>query len=1042
MNALLLLLAACGPGPGGDTKVPVDSNAESVPGESTWETAASHPPVRLSEVMSDNHDTLEDGDGDSSDWIELYNPGPDVVDLVGWALSDDPANPARYVFPALPMTPGGYLLVYASGKGAAGPAGELHTSFQLDATGEVIVLSAPDGAVVDTLVAPPLGEDVAYGRTQAVSNVALVPAHAAARWTLAGTTGWESAGFDDAAWAAGTLALGFDGTVSDGTTVDAALEKPATQSSDGYGYTGAQAVDGEPGTFSHTADGDLTPWLAVDFEAAYNIDSITILNRTDCCAERLYNVTVTLLDGAGAPVWMSDVVNPVEEGTTPTAPANRIDLVPPSPVIARGLRVSKVAVNGAGSSEWLSIADLVATGTLAAPYADRITTDIATAMAGVSATAYVRVPFVLDTPAPTAATLTLAYDDGVAAWVNGAPLMEENIGEGAATAAHDGTAEVVVPLDPALLTNGVNLLALEGMNLAASDDDFLLDARLDAAWITTGDVAFFQTPTPGAPNGAGVAGFVAAPTVSVPRGFYDAPQTVTLTTATPGATLVYTLDGSAPTEAHGIVVPPADAATAPATRLTVPTTTLLRAAAFLDGWAPSPVVTDTWLFLDDVVHQPAAPPGVPGTWDGVSEAVTADYEMDPEVVDDPAYTTDLLAGLREIPTLSVVMDPEDLFGANGIYPNSAERGDAWKRPASVELILSDGSTGFAETCEIEIHGWGWRANSVTPKHSFRLEFKPEYGARKLEYPWFPDAPITSFDSIVLRAGGSKTFLDFRDPDQAQYLHDAFARDTARDMGKVDGHATFVHLYLNGLYWGLYNPVERPEAEFGQSYFGGDDDEYDAINRRTVTNEAIDGTLDAYNALLALADKDLTVPASYDAVGAMLDLDDLADYMLIHQYMTNRDGPCCAESNNMRAVRRRVEGEKFRFFVWDMEYSLWDPSEDTNVNIDVAGAIAHVYTRLRDNPDFRARYAARARLHLTGDGALTPAAASARYAARGDEIHDAIVGESARWGDARRAEPYTRDVEWQAEYDRLMTTYFPNRTQALIDQLTAAGLYTP
>ena len=81
--------------------------------------------------------------------------------------------------------------------------------------------------------------------------------------------------------------------------------------------------------------------------------------------------------------------------------------------------------------------------------------------------------------------------------------------------------------------------------------------------------------------------------------------------------------------------------------------------------------------------------------------------------------------------------------------------------------------------------------------------------------------------------------------------------------------------------------------------------------------------------------------------------------------------------------------------------------------------------------------------VRGDGgALSPALAAARYAARADEIHGALLGESARWGDTFRAVPYSRDVEWQAEYDRLMTDYFPRRTDLLIEQLRAAGLYSP
>jgi hypothetical protein len=386
------------------------------------------------------------------------------------------------------------------------------------------------------------------------------------------------------------------------------------------------------------------------------------------------------------------------------------------------------------------------------------------------------------------------------------------------------------------------------------------------------------------------------------------------------------------------------------------------------------------------------------------------------------------------------MAPEDLFGPMGLYLHPTERGAAWERPASVEWLLPDGTRGFAEACGVRIHGYGWRSNEVTPKHSLRLEFSRDYGRPKLEYPLFPDSPVSRFDSIVLRAGGSKTWLDFRDPAQGQYLHDAFARDTARDMGKVDGHAAFAHLYLNGLYWGLYNLVERPEADFGAEYFGGEPGEYDAINRRTVTNEAIDGNLEAYDALLARADADVSTAEGLAAVEALLDVDDLIDYMLIHQYTTNRDGPCCFSHNNMRGLRRRTDDGRFRFFVWDMEYSLWSAEDDTNVEIDVPGAVSHVYARLRLNADFRARYAARAALHLGPGGALTADAAAARYEARATEIFQALLAESARWGDHGRPEPYTRDVEWRAEYDRLMTTYFPRRTAALIDQLRAAGLY--
>ena len=482
-----------------------------------------------------------------------------------------------------------------------------------------------------------------------------------------------------------------------------------------------------------------------------------------------------------------------------------------------------------------------------------------------------------------------------------------------------------------------------------------------------------------------------------------------------------------------------DAGATPELALPVDRTTLVRTLVTAPGQAPSEGTTFSYLFIDDILSQDAAPAGLPATWAGAAQAAVAgDYEMDPDVVD--TQEAELREGLRDIPLISLVFDPDALWHPDtGIYIHSTQRGAAWERHTSVEFIDPDGES-HQTTSGVRVHGYGWRPHANTRKHSLRLEFRSEHGPSKLDWPLFPDAPVDRFDSIVLRAQGSRSWQDTRDPAQALYVRDAFARDTALAMGKADGHATYAHLFLNGLYWGLYMPVERPDADFAAERFGGEADEWDAINRRTTTNEAIDGTLDAYEELLRRADADLSTAEGYAAVGEMLDFDDLIDYMLVHQYTTNRDGPEQFSHNNMRGARRRAAGEPFRFFVWDMEYSLWGAEDEWNVDVDVPGAISHVYARLRDNPDFRARYAARAAGHLSGAGALTPDAALARFERRCDQIERAVIGESARWGDTDRAVPYTRDGEWAAERARLRDTYFPRRSDVLIEQLTAAGLY--
>ncbi len=1016
MTTLLLVMACTGTSepvhsPQDDTATDPTDSVPTIPGD--WGL------VLLTEAMSQNEGTLEDGDGEAVDWVELFNPGATAVNLQDWTLADSEED---WTFPSLTLLPGEYRLVYCSGKGADGPEGEPHTSFQLASEGETVTLRSPDGETVSSLTLPALREDEAFGLGQTVVTTTPVLDGTSGLWSATPAEGWTEPAFDDASWASVTLPLGYDGALAEGDPVNAAEGKETSQSSDGYGFTGVGAVDGEVSTFSHTGDADLTPWLFVDLDGNYEITAIRLLNRVDCCADRLYNITVAVTDSGGQTIWTSDVVNPIADGETPVSPGSEVELVLPAGIIGAGVTVQKVAFSG---SEWLSLGELVVEGRLAGAYADRIQTDVGEGLAE----AAVRIPIPTDAP-PTRGTLDVDYDDGFEAFADG--ILVAGI---EAESAHPAGVFERFAVDATGLTSA-SMLGLRVMNMTATDDDLFLAATLRLDWIETGDAGWMEVPTPGEPNGVAVPGFVETPTLSPERGFYDQEQTVTLACATAGATMVYTLDGSTPTLDNGVQIPPGGDP-----EIEITTTAIVRASAFLESWGDSTTTTHTYLYLNDVVHQPAAPAGFPTVWPSQSEGnYAADYEMDPEVADDPAYQNDLLAGLRAIPTLSIVTAQDDLFGDDGIYTNSAERGDEWVRRASLEWILPDGTTGFQQDADIQIHGYGWRYHSSTLKHSFRVEFKEAYGASKLEYPLFADATTLRYDNIVLRAGGSKTFLDFRDPEMAQYIHDAFARDTARDMGKIDGHATYVHLYLNGLYWGLYMPVERPDAGFAEEVFGGDDEEYDAINRRTTTNEAIDGDLDAWNATLALADQDLSVQANYDALVDDLDIDALIDYMLIHQYTTNMDGPCCFDSNNMRGIRKRVDGEDWRFFVWDMEYSLWYATDNYNVDVDVSGSISHVYTRLRAIEAFRTLYAERAAMHLGPGGSLSADVAAARYEARATEIFDPIVAESARWGDTYRTAPYTRDGEWLTEHDRLMAEFFPQRTDALISQLQGAGLY--
>lgn len=121
------------------------------------------PAVVVNEIMASNANTLADEDGDFSDWIELWNTSGEAVDLEGWGLSDDDDAPYKWVFPAVQIEAGAYLLVWASSKERSAVVGQLHTSFAISGDGEPIVLTNAEGERVHRMPPMPLGGDISYG---------------------------------------------------------------------------------------------------------------------------------------------------------------------------------------------------------------------------------------------------------------------------------------------------------------------------------------------------------------------------------------------------------------------------------------------------------------------------------------------------------------------------------------------------------------------------------------------------------------------------------------------------------------------------------------------------------------------------------------------------------------------------------------------------------------------------------------------------------------------------------------------------------------
>ncbi len=512
------------------------------------------------------------------------------------------------------------------------------------------------------------------------------------------------------------------------------------------------------------------------------------------------------------------------------------------------------------------------------------------------------------------------------------------------------------------------------------------------------------------------------------RGFFSDPIQVAITTETQDATIRYTLDGTLPSETHGEVY------TGP---LSVSDTTVIRAAAFKDGLRSTNADAHTYIYLETpegggILNQSARPSGWPLSWGTRS----ADYAMDQRVVSDegsPYFDKNVRDGLLAHPSISIAMPLDDLFHpTTGIYTNSLAHGDQWERACSFEIIHPDGEDGVQVNAGLRLMGNASR-QPTRPKHNMRVAFRRSYGPSRLRYQVFKDTDVDEFDTIVLRGGNGDSWFhpNATQRQRAQYIRDQWHRDVEKAMKRPTTHQAYYHLYINGLYWGLYHVFERPNGEFLSSHFGGDEDDWDAINGGDV----IDGNLTAYNRLLSLAQRGVSTPEAYQGIQEFLDVDNLIDFLLINFYSGNVDW----DTKNWYGGRRRVDGAGYMFFCWDAERTFWNIGEN-RTGLNIAGKPSSIHQRLRANEEYRMRFADRTQRHLFNQGSLSPEGAAKLWQDRADEIRVDLAAESARWGDDDRFQPYSVDTEWTNELNFIMNSWFPRRGGILLTQLKSQRLY--
>ena len=533
------------------------------------------------------------------------------------------------------------------------------------------------------------------------------------------------------------------------------------------------------------------------------------------------------------------------------------------------------------------------------------------------------------------------------------------------------------------------------------------------------------------PSGPAKAGKVAL-TVDRPAGVYAEPITVTVTGPGP---LCYTLDGREPG-------PDTGRTGASPLVLTIERTTVVRVAT--PGSAKLPVLTRTYLLPSATAtqHEAAGDLPTPALSVGGGVKMELDFHVDPAA----AAGTGLDEALTAIPSVSLALDPHALLGADGILlaGGAVDKAD-FEHPVSVELIDPAHPEATVQIdAALRPHSW------ASAKRSFKLLFKGEYGASALESTILQDAPgadphtASRFDRLILRAGTNRSWARQQNPDRTTYVRDQLARDLQLAISGYGARGTFVHLYLNGLYWGLYDLVERPDHRHAAEYFGGDDDDFFAISH----GGAISGDSTRWDQLFDdILTRQPTEPGQLDLVSSYVDLSSFIDYVVLNFFLGTSDWPF----NNWYAVSRTSPPGPLRFVVWDAEETLDDnwghDGAWVHPHFSTAGKddqpITALWHHLRQHPEFMMKLADRVHALTSGTAPLSQPMVQERWLDLHDQIDAAIAAEAARWGDQLTpldGATRTRETTFFPERDRVLNGALTDNTPRLIAALRAEGYY--
>ena len=824
--------------------------------------------VTFSEIMISNKGSVPDNLGGYPDYIELHNGSTERADISGYALSDSLLEGAKYVFPAgTVLEPGAYVVVWCGGEAED----DMHAPFKLSA-GEEAVLFDASGRPLDTAVLNSVDSGMVLRRegevwTQAKPCPGYPKTEAGMAEYEASLKETEDMGLyinEFMASNATTICDSF-GSYSDwielynstdtdmdisGFGISDNLSQPmkyrfpdgTTIAAKGYLVVFCSGNEGMQNGELHAPFGlrSYGEDVVIANRAGRIIDSYSFKNQeTDVSVARIP-------DGAGE-LQPNSQPSPgypnTGAGYSAFDAANRLPL--------GGVYISEFGGStGSVASDWVELHNSTGSAVSLAGY-------------GISNNPKNPAKWVFPDISIEPGEYLLLYATG-----SSDKAQKKNL---KLNFCISSTGEALFFFDP----NGklIDKLSAGRMKSGQSYGRDGSDNRF-----------YYAEPTPGAQNGKGYEGITQLPAFSVTPGIYDNAVTVAIT-AGEGETIRYTTDCTTPNASSEVY----------SGELSISKNSVIRAAAFRDGYLSGDVATATYLFRSDGVNHALPVVTLVTDPDNLWNSKTGIYATGDQFDPDAASYADTLKSATYYQAKFATEEQVDTI---------------WEKPAAFSLFDDNGRQVFTQNVGIRIAGSFGRGRA---QKGFNVIARKEYGKGSMEYPFFQNRPYTEYKAVVLRAGA-------QDQNRSK-IRDELASGLLEgtDINILYQAYRSTVLYLNGEYWGVYFMKEKRNRFFVAQHENTENNVDLAIGKgfkqRTYGDNSDWVSLYEY-----ATSHDLSSAEAYAYVSERMDVDSFRDYMIAEIYNGNTD------TYNFQYYR--LKGGKWKFIFYDFCWGFQSPGHET------------------------------------------------------------------------------------------------------------------